>query len=179
VRSKTNTGLKYLTIKVKAKKSGVMYTQRIKQSHLDRVPVRKALTALPLHSQKQDAAGRQKLGDFYIKLEEAVYENGVDLVNGKKIAEVFSATVEDAALENGIRFLDQNWNVEAIDDEKENIRTHHYRSLIYSARQNGRSLALRRMAYRLVSSRFALSLAFWHQNLGSAGRMRESMAPTS
>ena len=179
IRSKTDTHLKRLTIKVKAKKSGVLYSQSIRQSHLDRVPVRKAVTVLPLQSQEQNATGRHKLGDFYIKLEEAVDGSGVDLINGKKIAEIFSASVEDAGVENDVRFLDQYWNVDAIDHEKENIRTHHYRRLVHSARQNGRSLALRRMAYRLVSSRLGLSLAFWHQNLGSAGRMRESMTSTS
>ena len=61
---------------------------------------------------------------------------------------------------------------------KDDIKARYYRELVHSARKLGRPLALRKLAYRLLTGKLGLSLVFWSQNLWDAKGMRASIAVT-
>ena len=175
IRAGSNTDLKRVTIKVKAKKSGIIHEQAITHGHLCDIPVRKALTAIPLKARSSKGIDWHRLGDIYIKLVEAVAGDGVDLVGGKKIADIFPSTSTDSAPHRHVERWGQYWSIDAIDMEKENIKTRYYRELVQSARQLGRPLTIRRAAYRLLTSDLGLALTFWSQNLFKARGIRASI----
>jgi hypothetical protein len=176
IRATSNTDLERVAIKVKAKKSGIIHQQEITQNQLCGTPVRKALTAIPLKPKSSKVADWHRLGDIYIKLSEAVDCNGVDLVKGKKIANIFPSTSTDSAPHGHVERWGQYWNVDEINVEKENIKTRCYRELVQSAKQLGRPLTMRRTAYRLLTSQVGLALKFWSQNLWNAEGIRASIA---
>jgi len=176
IRATSNTDLERVAIKVKAKKSGIIHQQEITQNQLCGTPVRKALTAIPLKPKSSKVADWHRLGDIYIKLSEAVDCNGVDLVKGKKIANIFPSTSTDSAPHGQVERWGQYWNVDEINVEKENIKTRCYRELVQSAKQLGRPLTMRRTAYRLLTSQVGLALKFWSQNLWNAEGIRASIA---
>ncbi|MGB5465196.1 MAG: hypothetical protein WBM84_03850 [Sedimenticolaceae bacterium] len=176
MRANTNTDLERVTIKVKAKKFGVIHQQEITQPHLCDIPVRKALTAIPLGPKSSKAADFHKLGDIYIRLSEAVDDDGVDLLEGKKIADIFRSNGTHSALQHRhVERWGQYWNLDEINVEKQNIKTRCYRDLVQSAKQLGRALTMRRMAYRLLTSDPGLTLMFWAENLWNADGMRASI----
>jgi hypothetical protein len=178
IRASSDTYLERVVIKVKAKKSGVIHQQEITQSQLYGTPVCKALTAIPLKPKSSKGGDWQKLGDLYIKLAEAVDCDGVDLVKGKKIADIFASTSTDIVAHCQVERWGQYWNTDEINVEKENIRTGYYRELVQSAKKLGRPLTMRRMAYRLLTSPLGLTLTFWSENLWSAKGIRDSVAQT-
>ena len=174
IRGASKANLERVVFKVKAKKSGVIHEQEITQNHLCDIPVRKALTDIPLKS-KSSKGDWRKLGDIYIKLVEAVDSEGVDLARDKKIADFFPSTGTDSA-NHQVERWGQYWNVDEINAEKENIKTRCYRDLVQSARQLGRPLTMRRTAYRLLTSDVGLAVMFWSENLWNAEGMRASIA---
>ena len=176
IRTGAKTHLERLSIKVKVKKSGVIYEQEITQHHLCSIPVRKSLTAIPLRSRTSECGGRHKLGDIYIKLSEAVDVEGVDLVKDKKIAAIFPSTGTDSGPNVHLERWGQYWNIDAINFLKDDIKTCYYRELVQSARKLGRPLTMRRMAYRLLTSRVGLTLIFWFGNLWNAKGIRTAIA---
>jgi len=176
IRATSNTYLERVTIKVKAKKSGVIHQQEITQNQLCGTPVRKALTEIPLTRKSSNGAGWQKLGDLYVKLVEAVDYDGVDLVERKKIADIFPSTCTDSVPHHQVEHWGQYWNIDAINVEKESIKTRYYRELVQSSRNLGRPLTMRRAAYRLLTSHLGLTLTFWSQNIGNAEGIRTSIA---
>jgi hypothetical protein len=176
VRAASNRRLDHVVIKIKAKKSGTIYRQEITQAELCAIPVRKALTEIPLKPKSSKGTTWQKLGDIYIKLAEAVDGNGVDLVTGKKIAEIFPSTGTHSAAHRYVERWGQYWNLDEIDIEKENIKTRCYQDLVQSAKQLGRPLTMRRTAHRLMTSRLGLALTFWSQNLWDAEGLRASIS---
>lgn len=176
IRATSNTDLERVVIKVKAKKSGVIHQQEITQNQLCGIPVRKALTEISLKPKLSKGASSQKLGDIYIKLAEAVDCYGVDLVKGKKIADIFPATSTRSSPHRQIERWGQYWNVDEIIIEKENIKTRCYRDLVQSAKKIGRPLTMRRTAYRLLTSHLGLVLTFWSQNLRNAEGIKTSIA---
>jgi hypothetical protein len=176
IRAKANSDLERVVVKIKAKKSGVIHEQQIRLDHLCTIPVRKALTALPLQKKSSKGAGGHKLGDLYIKLTEAVDRDGVELVEGKKIAQIFLATGADFLSLNQVERWGQYWNIDAINLAIENIKARYYRELVQSARRLGRPLKIRRAAYRLLGSQLGSTLTFWSKNLGTAEGIRISIA---
>jgi hypothetical protein len=178
VRATSDSSLDRLVIKIKAKKSGIIYRQEITQAQLCAIPVRKALAEIPLKPKLSEGTGWQKLGDIYIKLAEAVDGNGVDLLKGKKIAEIFPSTGVESASQRYVERWGQYWNLDEIDIEKDYIKTRCYQELVQSAKQLGRPLTLRRTAYRLMTSRLGLALTFWSQNLWNAEGLRASLSMT-
>ncbi len=176
IRAASNTDLKRVSIKVKAKKSGVIHEHQITQDSLCGVPVRKALSSIPLKPKSSKGADWHKLGDIYIKLSEAIDSDGVDLVKGKKIADIFPSTGTDSAPHSQVERWGQYWNIDAINVRKDDIKTRYYRELVQSARQLGRPLTLRRMGYRLLTGRLGLAVAFWSQNLWNAEDLRISIS---
>ena len=176
IRATSNTDLERVAIKVKAKKSGIIHQQEITQHQLRGTPVRKALTAIPLKPKSSKVAGWHRLGDIYIKLAQAVDCDGVDLVKGKKIANIFPSTSTDSVPHCQVERWGQYWNIDEINVEKENIKTRCYRELVQSAKQLGRPLTMRRTAYRLLTSQLGLTLTFWSQNLWNAEGVRASIA---
>jgi len=176
IRATSNTDLERVVIRVKAKKAGIIHQQEITQDQLCSTPVRKALNAIPLKPKSSKAADWYKLGDIYIKLAAAADRDGVDLVKGKKIANIFPSTCTDSVPHSQVERWGQYWNVDEINVEKENIKTRCYRELVQSARQLGRPLMMRRTAYRLLTSRLGLALTFWSQNLWNAEGIRAPIA---
>ena len=102
--------------------------------------------------------------------------DGADLAKGKKIAFIFRSTGTDAVLHNQVERWGEYWNIDEINVEKENIKTHWYRKLVQSARKLGRPLTMRRTVYRLLTNHFGLNLIFWSQNLWNAKGIRTSIA---
>ena len=178
IKASSDTYLERVAIKIKAKKSGVIHQQEITQSQLYGSPVRKALTAIPLKPKSSKGGDGQKLGDLYIKLAEAVDCDGIDLVEDKKIADIFMSTNADIVAHCQVERWGQYWNIDEINVEKEKIRTGYYRELVQSAKKLGRPLTMRRMAYRLLTSPLGLTLTFWSENLWSAKGIRDSVAQT-
>jgi len=176
IRATAKLHLDRVAIKVKARKSGIIHEQEITQDHLCAIPVRKALTAIPLKPESSKGADRRKLEILYIKLAEAVDHNGIDLVEGRKIAQIFPSTVTDSAPLGHVESWGQYWNTDAIIREKENIKARYYRQLVQSAKNLGRPLTLRRLLYRLFSSDLGLTLTFWAENLWDAQGIRNSIA---
>lgn len=175
IRSTANVDLRRVKIKVKAKKSGIIHQQGITQHQLSSTPVRKGLSAIPLKPKSSKTDDWHELGDIYIKLTEAVTDDGTDLVEGKKIADIFKSTGTNSPPGCQVERWGQYWNVDEINAEKENIKTRYYRDLVQSARQLGRPLTVRRAAYRLLTGRLGLSLTFWSQNLWNAECFRASI----
>lgn len=175
-RSTARAPLGHVFLNVKVKRRGTIYRQEIGLSRLDRVPTRKVLAAIPLDSIPDILAGRQRMGDVYIKLERAVDADGDDLIGGEKVMDVFPATVASSAPRHEVELFDRYWNIDAVDREKENIRIRGYRTLVYAARQTGRHLGIRRLAYRLLASRPGLSCAFWTRNLWNPSGTRACLA---
>lgn len=175
-RTTSNTDLERVVVKLKAKKSGIVYQQEIILKKLCGIPVRKALTAIPLKPRLSKGGDWDKLGDIYIRLAEASDCDGVDLAKGKKNAQIFPSTSTNAMSHNEVERWGQYWNIDAINVEKENIKTRCYRELVQSARKLGRPLTIRRMAYRLLTSRLGVAITFWSRNLWSAVGIRDSIA---
>jgi len=178
IRASADTYLERVVVKVKAKKSGVIYQQEITQNQLYGTPVCKALIKIPLKPKSPKGGDWQRLGDLYIKLAEAVDCDGVDLVKHKKIADIFASTSTDMVSHCQVERWGQYWNIDKINVEKENISARYYRDLVQSARNSRRQLTMRRAAYRLLTSPLGLSLTFWYQNLWSGERIRASVAQT-
>ncbi len=178
IRAAQNADLKRVSFKVKAKKGGVIHEQEITQRSLSGIPVRKALTSIPLKPKSSGGADWHKLGDIYIKLLEAVDSEGVDLVKGSKVADIFPSTGTEALPCSQVERWGQYWNIDAINVVREEIKAHWYRELVLSARKLGRPLTLRRTAYRLLTGRLALAFTFWSQNLWNAKGIRTSIAET-
>lgn len=176
IRAASNTHLKRVSIKVKAKKSGVIHEQQITQDGLCDIPVRKALSSIPLKPKSSKGTDWHKLGDIYIKLSAAIDSDGVDRVDGKKVADIFPSTGTDSAPHSQVERWGQYWNVDVINAEKDDIKTGYYRELVQSARQLGRPLTMRRMVYRLLTGRLGLALTFWSQNLWNAKGMKLSIS---
>ena len=176
IRASSKTDLERVQVKVKAKKSGIIYQHEIRQNQLCSTPVRKALTAIPLKPKSSQLSDWHNLGDIYIRLAEAVDCDGVSLVNGKKIANIFASTSTDSVPHSQVQHWGQYWNVDEINVEKENIKTRCYRELVQSAKQLGRPLTMRRAAYRLLTSHLGLALTFWSQNLWNAEGIKASIA---
>ena len=176
IRAASNTSFKRVTIKVKVKKSGVIHQQEITQNRLCHIPVRKALASIPLKPKFSKDADRHRLGDIYIRLSEAVNNDGADLAEGKKIADIFPSTGTNSAPHNQVERWGQYWNINAINALKDDIKALYYRELVQSARKLGRPLTLRRMAYRFLTGRLGLTLIFWSQNLWNAKGIRASIA---
>jgi hypothetical protein len=176
IRATSGMNLQRVAIKVKKKQSGIIHEQKISQERLCSVPVRKALDAIPLKSKRSRNTAPNRLGDLYIKLEIAVNDQGVDLVKGRKIAEIFGSKKTDSAHHDQVARWGQYWNVDLINSEKESIKTRCYRELVQSARNLGRPLTMRRMAYRVLTSQIGLILTFWSQNLFKADGIRASIA---
>ena len=176
IRAASNTDLERVAISVKARKSGVIHQQEITLDKLCSIPVRKALSAIPLKPKSSIDAGWHKLGEIYIKLVQAVNRDGVDLAKGKKIACIFRSTGTDSVLHNQVERWGEYWNIDEINVEKENIKTRCYGKLVQSARKLGRPLTMRRTVYRLLTNHFGLDLIFWSQNLWNAKGIRTSIA---
>ncbi len=177
IRAASNTDLERVAIRVKARKSsGVIHQQEITLNQLCSDPVRKALSTIPLKPKSSIDAGWHKLGEIYINLVEAVNCDGVDLVKGKKIAHIFRSTGTDLLLQNQVERWGQYWNIDEITMEKQNIKIRCYRELVQSAKNLGRSLTMRRTAYRLLTNHIGLNLIFWSQNLWNAKGIRTSIA---
>lgn len=177
LRTTSQTALRRLTLKIKVKKSGTIVEQIIRLEHLDQVPARKALSAITAKADSSTTVGRYRLGDVYMKLVEAIDIDGIDRRNGRRIADIFPATASNSEADHDRLRWGQYWNVDLIDFEKENIRSHLYHDLVYSARKLGRPLTARRIAYRLLTSGPALNGTFWTRNLFNATGMRNPGAP--
>jgi len=176
IRATAKAHLDRVAIKVKVRESGIIYEQEITQAHLCAIPVRKALTAIPLKPKSSQGSDRYKLGILYVKLAEAVDHNGTDLVKGRKIAQIFPSTGTDSAPLRHVEIWGQYWNTDAITLEKENIKARYYRELVQSAKNLGRPLMMRRLFFRLFSSHLGLTLTFWAENLWNAEGIRHSIA---
>jgi hypothetical protein len=178
IRAASNTSFKRVTFKVKVKKSGIIHQQEITHNRLCDIPVRKALASVPLKPRFSKDADRHRLGDIYIRLSEAVDNDGVDHAKGRKIAEIFPSTGTSSAPHNQVERWGQYWNINAINALKDDIKAFYYRELVQSARKLGRPLTLRRTAYRFLTGRLGLSLIFWSQNLWNAKGIQASIART-
>ncbi|MDJ0740339.1 MAG: hypothetical protein QNJ91_11510 [Gammaproteobacteria bacterium] len=175
-RAPARVMLKRVVIRVKTKKGDTIHQQSITLKGLGRNPVCMALTAIPAPSKPREDSGWHRLGDVYIKLVEAVHDNGTDLVGGNKIAEIFAASCGRTDAHGLTERWGRYWNIDAIRREKEDLSAAYYRDLVLEPRRDKRPLKLRRLAYRLVSSSTGLSLAFWSRNLGHAAGLRASLA---
>ena len=175
LRAAPNLDLKRVKIKIKVRKAGEIHEQTICVDRLGRVPVRKALDEIPLRPKPSSKQGR-KLGNVYIKLVEALDGDGVDLVAGAKIASIFSPGRIESANHRFAKRWGQYWNVDEINIEKNDFKTHCYRRLVQSAGQLWRPLRGRRVAYSIMTSDLGLSVAFWSQNLFDAKGLRASMS---
>ncbi len=178
IRASANSALERVVIKLKVKKSGAIHEQTITLDDLCAIPVRKALTEIPLKAKSSKGTGWHKLGDIYIKLVAAVDRDGEDLINGQKIAQISPSTGMDSLSPHQVERWGQYWNTDSIDAEKENIKARYYRQLVQSAKKLGRPLMIRRWTYRILSSPFGLSLVFWSENLWSAKGIRHSIMQT-
>lgn len=176
IRAAAKADLERVAIKVKAKKSGIVHKQEITQAHLCGIPVRKALTAIPLKPRSSKSDDWHKLGELYIKLVVAVDGDGVDQVKDKRIADIFLSNATNSGPQRNVERWGQYWNIDEIDFEKQKIKTRYYQELVQSAKQLGRPLTRRRTAYRLMTSRLGLALTFWSQNLWNAGGIRASIS---
>ncbi len=176
LRAAPNTELERLTIKLKVKKSGQIHQQRIPIRRLSTVPVRIALSGLPLKPRASYAASGRRFGDIYIKLEQAIDNYGADPVAGRKIAEIFAPGCMHLPPLSYVERWGQYWNIDAINREKERLKTRLYRRLIQSAGKLWRPLRVRRAAHRVLTNRFGLSLVFWSRNLVYARAIRDAIA---
>ncbi len=175
LRAAPNLDLKRVTLKIKVRKSGEIHQQTITVDGLCRIPVRKALNGIPLKPKPSSTRG-SKLGNVYIKLIEAVNGDGVDLVAGSKVADIFSPERMESPNHRFAKRWGQYWNIDEINLDKNNFKTHCYRQLVQSAGQLWRPLRGRRLIYSIMTGRLGLSLVFWSQNLFDAKGMRDSMS---
>lgn len=176
IRAMAKVPLNRVVIKVKAKKSGIIHEQKITHDHLCTIPIRKALTAIPLKQTSSKGADRNNLGILYIKLAQALDHNGTDLVKGRKVAQIFPPSRTESTPRRQVESWGQYWNTDAIILEKERIKARYYRELVQSAKSLGRPLRMRRLFYRLLSSDLGLTLTFWAENLWDAKGIRNSIA---
>ena len=100
----------------------------------------------------------------------------MDLAKGKKIANIFPSVGTDAEPDSYVERWGQYWNIDEINEAKENAKTRCYWELIQSARKLGRPLTMRRAAYRLLTSGLGVSLKFWSKNLWNAKGIRIAIA---
>lgn len=171
-RAATHADLKHVILKIKVKKRGQIYEQRIRLDRLTTVPVRKALNDLPLRPKWAKTTRGAKLGDVYIKLVAAIDSDGVDLVGERKIATIFGPTCTFSSLHRYAKRWGQYWNIDEINRAKQRLKNDLYRSLVQSVGQLWRPLRLRRTAYWLLTNPFALSVAFWSSNVVDAQGLR-------
>ena len=175
LRAAPNTDLGQLTLKLKVKKSGQIHTQTIRIRRLSSIPVRIALSELPLKPRPSHAASGRRFGDIYIKLEQAIDSYGVDPAKGRRIAEIFAPSCANLPPPGYVEHWGQYWNIDAINQENNELKTRLYRRLIQSVGKLWRPLRLRRTAHRVLTNRFGLSLVFWSQNLFSGRGIRQAI----
>ena len=175
LRAAPNLDLKRVKLKIKVRKSGEIHQQTITVDSLCRIPVRMALDDIPLKPKPSSSRGC-KLGNVYIKLVEAVNGDGVDLVAGSKIADIFTPDRMEAPNHRFAKRWGQYWNIDEINLEKNNFKTYCYRRLVQSAGQLWRPLRGRRLVYSIMTGRLGLSLVFWSQNVFDARGIRDAMS---
>lgn len=175
-RAAPHVDLKHVTIKIKVKKAGAIHAQQISIDELTSTPIRKALNGIPLIPKRSRSTQGAKLGDVYIKLVCAIDSDGIDLVQGRKIATIFSPTCTVSALQRYAKRWGQYWNVDEMNVAKQLIKNLWYRRLVQSVGQLWRPLRLRRSAFCLLSNPLALSLNFWSDNLCTARALRAAIA---
>ncbi len=174
LRAVSHALLRRVSVKLKVKKGGELYQETITIDRLDDIPVRKALTQIPLKPKHLSRTKGAKLGDVYIKLVEAIDIDGEDLVAGRRLATIFSPTCSVSALDHYEQRWGQFWNTDQITLARQLIKNRWYRRLVQSAGQLWRPLRVRRLAYWMMTNQAALSLQFWMGNLfGARGLMRQ------
>jgi len=167
--------LRRVTISVKARKSGVIHQEYIRIEGLDGMPVRKALTAIPLNRQPGSEIYGHRSGHLYIRLVEAVDADGVDLVSGDRVSVRVRPVCVDAGNHLYALRWGQYWNVDAIDLQKNALKSYWFRRTVKSAGRLWRPLRFRRALFRLLTNDVSLSVAFWSKNLFDASGLRESL----
>ena len=168
--------LRRVTVKIKVKQAGVIHEQCITLDDLGRRPVRKALDEIPLKPKRATSKQGTKLGDVYLKLVSAIDEDGVELVQGRKVATIFSPICTVSSLHQYAVRWGQYWNVDEIERAKQLEKNRLYQCLVQSAGQLWRPLRLRRLAFYGLTNPVALSLAFWSRNLVAARELRALLA---
>ena len=175
LRAAPNVDLKRVTVRIKASKAGGIHQQDISVDRLCSIPVRKAITEIPLKPKRSNTTQGHKLGNVYIKLVEAVDNNGFDWVKGRKVAEIFSPTYMGSAHHRYAKRWGRYWNIDEINLAKHQLKTGYYRKLVQSAGQLWRPLRGRRVAYSILASDYGLCLAFWSRNLFGAKGIHASI----
>ena len=176
LRAAPNVDLRRVTLKVKVKKSGDIYQQEITIDRLRRIPVRKALTGIPLKPRPKKSVQGRRLGKMYIKVVRAVDGDGVDLIGSRKLTDIFESSYSESPLHCYVGRWGQYWNIDQINLEKQKLRTRCYRRLVQSAGQLWRPLSGRRSLYRILTCDLGLSLAFWSRNLCKAKAIGDATA---
>ena len=166
---------KRVVLVIKVKRSGVILQEKLCLENLGSQPVRKALSIVSQRPSRPSGDLTRKFGEVYIKLVEAVDEEGVDLANGEKIGDIFRPTCTDSPYQPYVKRWDQYWNIEEFNAEKQKLKNHWFQKLVKPAGQLGRPLTARRTVFRLLTNELALSLKFWSQNLFHARQIRGSL----
>lgn len=179
LRSRNGTKHKKVTLKVEAKDASVDYQETIVVYGLDEKPIIKSLPSIPLKSMWVARGGiKTPYNNIHIEIIEQINEEGVDLIENRKIEDYFIPTYTEILNSEFVKRWDYFWNVDEINWQKQKIKDYLFVKLIFSAGPLWRPISPfspRAIIFKGLSSKPALSIAFWSRNLICAKQIRASV----